>query len=123
MVQVLDITGLGIYSMFDTMQYCFLASYSQTLHLQGNILQNVSSAFTSSSISVKGVTKDMPSLVNMSRRDSVLWQCNKTKHAQDYLLAIPAYGLGQKMGPRQFCVVLCYRLGIPLFAENSVCLL
>lgn len=66
------------------------------------------------------VTKDMPSLFNMSRRDSVLWQCNKTKHAQDYLLAIPIDGLGQKLGPRQFCAVLSYRLGIPLFAENSV---
>lgn len=58
----------------------------------------------------------------MSRRDLALWQCNKTPHAQDYLLAIPADGLGQKIGPRQFCSMLRYRHGVPLFVVNSSCL-
>lgn len=57
----------------------------------------------------------------MSERDSILWQCNRVKHAQDYLLAVPISGLNQCLGPRKFRVVLCYRLGIPMFVENSSC--
>ncbi|XP_026379082.1 uncharacterized protein LOC113273647 [Papaver somniferum] len=57
----------------------------------------------------------------MSARDSVLWKCNRVKHAQDYLLAVPISGLNQCLGPRQFRDVLCYRLGIPLFVDNSLC--
>lgn len=34
---------------------------------------------------------------------------------------MPISGLGQCIGPRQFCVVLSYRLGIPVFAAGSVC--
>lgn len=45
------------------------------------------------------VTKDMPTRFCMSRRDLALWKCNKTIHAHDYILAIPADGLGQKIGP------------------------
>lgn len=69
-----------------------------------------------------GVTKNMPSLFSMSRRDLALWQCNKTPHAYNYLLDIPADGLGKKIGPRQFSAVLGYRLGISLFVVNSFCL-
>lgn len=36
-------------------------------------------------------------------------------------MAIPIEGLNQCMGRRQFRFVLCYRLGIPLFVENSPC--
>ncbi|XP_026383846.1 uncharacterized protein LOC113279369 [Papaver somniferum] len=116
--------GLGIYSMYDTMQYCYLDSCSQTLQLQETILQGAS-------IPVKGLAyqfffdnflQDMPSRFGMSRRDLTLWQCNKTIHAQDFLLAIPADGLGQKIGPHQFSDVLSYRLGIPLSAANSSCI-
>lgn len=63
------------------------------------------------------VTRDMPSRFCMSRRD-----CNKTIHAQDYLLAIPADGLGRKIGPCQFSDVLSYKLGIPLFTANNSCI-
>ncbi|XP_026399036.1 uncharacterized protein LOC113294877 [Papaver somniferum] len=90
---------LGIYSMFDTMQYCYLASCSQTLQLQETILQGLD-------IPVKG-------LAYQNAFDNFL---------QDYLLAIPADGLGQKIGPRQFSAVLSYRLGIPLFNANSSCM-
>lgn len=32
--------GLGVYTMTDTSKYCYLASYTQTQHLQNTILQN-----------------------------------------------------------------------------------
>lgn len=57
----------------------------------------------------------------MFARDSILWQSNRIKHAQDYLLAIPISGLNQCLGPRQFKAVVCYRLGIPLFVEGGFC--
>ena len=41
-------------------------------------------------------------------------------HAEDFLLTIPIDGLGQKINPRQFWSILCYRLTIPLFAEDSL---
>ena len=45
----------------------------------------------------------------------------KEPHTQDFLLTIPIDGLGQKMNSRQFQYVLCYRLTIPLLAEDSLC--
>lgn len=65
--------------------------------------------------------RQIPTRFNMTARDSMLWKSNKLKHAQDYLLPIPIYGLNQTLVPRQFRSVLNYRLGIPLFRENSRC--
>lgn len=56
----------------------------------------------------------------MSARDAVLWQSKKMAHAMDFLKAIPIAGLNQTIGPRQFRAVIQYRLGVPLFPENSV---
>ncbi|XP_026456136.1 uncharacterized protein LOC113357083 [Papaver somniferum] len=67
------------------------------------------------------IKKKISGQFSLSARDSILWQCNQVKHAQDYLLANPISGLNQCLGPRQFRAVLCYRLGIPLFVENSSC--
>ncbi|XP_026416285.1 uncharacterized protein LOC113311695 [Papaver somniferum] len=67
------------------------------------------------------VTRNMRTSYTLSTRDSILWQCNKKPHAQDYLKAIPIQGLNQSIGPRQFRSVLQYRLGIPIFEENSTC--
>lgn len=67
------------------------------------------------------VKKQTPSQFSLSARDSVLWQCNRVKHAQDYLLSIPISRLDQCLGPRQFRVVVCYRLGISLFVEDGLC--
>lgn len=58
-------------------------------------------------------------IFQMSIRDNVLWHCNQVKHAQDYLLVIPISGINQTLRPRQFMSVLCYRLRIPFFAEDS----
>lgn len=39
------------------------------------------------------------------------------QHAQNFLMAIPIEGLGQRMTPPKYRVVLSYRLMIPLFVE------
>lgn len=67
------------------------------------------------------VKKQLPTNFNLTARDSMLWQSNSLKHAQDYLLAVPISGLNQTLSPRQFRCILSYRLGIPLFAEGSRC--
>ncbi|XP_026396172.1 uncharacterized protein LOC113290799 [Papaver somniferum] len=147
--------GLGVYTMQDTSNYCYLASQFQTRAIQDVILKDTSTTssiptyqqalatyiqvcgLTSSSHSFddttphsmhslavlyfEAVKKRIPTTFHLSVRDSVLWQCNKLKHAQDYLLAIPIVGLNQTLGPRQFRSVLSYRLGIPLFPEGSHC--
>lgn len=67
------------------------------------------------------VVSSMPTSFKMTDRDRELWQCNRDQHAQDFLLAIPIEGLGQKIGPRHFSAILKYRLGIPFFEEDGVC--
>ncbi|XP_026414566.1 uncharacterized protein LOC113310188 [Papaver somniferum] len=150
--------GQGIYTMTDTVNYCYLASQFQTQFVQHTILKNVTPEGLSSnrqqaqqtytqvcgivpsslsfevdappsthsmhSLAItyfEVVKKQLPTVFQMSVRDNVLWQCNQMKHAQDYLLAIPISGLNQTLGPRKFRSVLCYRLGIPIFAEESRC--
>jgi hypothetical protein len=43
------------------------------------------------------------------------------QHAQDFLMAIPIEGLGQRMTPPEYRAVLSYRLMIPLFVDGDVC--
>ncbi|XP_026459935.1 uncharacterized protein LOC113360664 [Papaver somniferum] len=74
--------GLGIYTMDDTRNYCYLASQSQTASVQKIILGKLSS----------------------------------TNKFSAYQMALQNFI--QCLGPRQFRVVLCNRLGIPLFVEN-----
>lgn len=66
------------------------------------------------------VTKTIPTTFSMTERDSILWQCNRKDHAQDYLKVVPIQGLNQTAGPHQFRSVLQYRLGIPLFDDDSL---
>ncbi|XP_026416496.1 uncharacterized protein LOC113311927 [Papaver somniferum] len=100
--------GLGVYTMKDTSTYCYLASYAQTKHLQHTTLQPTSSDFMLSSLP-------------FNERESIIWRCNKTEHAMDFLKVIPITGLNQSVGPRQFQSVLQYRLDIPMFVADSVC--
>lgn len=67
------------------------------------------------------VKHEIPTTFFMSDRDTILWQCNRMDNAHDYLKAIPISGLNKAMGPRQFRSVIQYRLGIPLFEEDSTC--
>ncbi|XP_026410732.1 uncharacterized protein LOC113305956 [Papaver somniferum] len=97
--------GLGIYTMADTRAYCYLASQSQTASVKKIILGNLFSTNKGSAYQLV--------LQNFI-------QCNRVNHAQDYILAIPISGLNQCFSPRQLRVVLCYRLDIPLFVEDSL---
>jgi hypothetical protein len=45
----------------------------------------------------------------------------KAAHAQDFLLAISIYGLGQHMSPVVYRAILRYLLMIPLFSKDEVC--
>lgn len=67
------------------------------------------------------VKKNINNNFTLSERDSILWKSDRLPHAQDYLKAIPISGLNQAVGPRHFRYVLQYRLGIPLFGEDSTC--
>ncbi|XP_026396185.1 uncharacterized protein LOC113290808 [Papaver somniferum] len=93
--------GLGIYTMANTRAYFYLTFQSQTTSVQKVILDNLFSTDKCSAYQLAIQTF--------------------TQHAQDYLFAVPISGLNQCLGPRQFRAVLCYRLGIPLFVENSLC--
>ena len=54
------------------------------------------------------------------RQISIL-SSTRESHVQDFLLTIPIDGLGQRLNPRQYLSVLCYRLTVPLYAEGSLC--
>lgn len=67
------------------------------------------------------VKRELPNKFTLSARDTTLWQSNKVVHALDFLKAIPIVGLNQTLGPRQFRSILQYKLGVPLFGEDSTC--
>lgn len=67
------------------------------------------------------VKRELPLQFSLSDREAYLWQSNKMDHALDFLKAIPISGLNQSVGPRQFRVILEYRLGIPLFEADTLC--
>ena len=62
-------------------------------------------------------------LTTCSPRDKLPFLISSIRepHAQDFLLTIPINGLGQKINPREYRSVLCYRITIPLFIEGSLC--
>ncbi|XP_026445253.1 uncharacterized protein LOC113345800 [Papaver somniferum] len=145
--------GLGVYTMADTVPYCYLASIFQTKYLQDTILRSTFDfsphfqialenymevcGLSSSTFNIKDtapqpmhflavrffdvVKRTISNTFNLSERDSILWQCNRQAHAQDYLKVFPIPGLNQVVGPRQFRSVLQYRLGIPIFEGVSSC--
>ncbi|XP_026411629.1 uncharacterized protein LOC113306930 [Papaver somniferum] len=55
------------------------------------------------------IKKELPNKYSLSARDIDLWQCNRTKHAMDFLKVVPIHGLNQAVVPRQFRAVLNYR--------------
>nr|GFA08648.1 putative reverse transcriptase domain-containing protein [Tanacetum cinerariifolium] len=52
-----------------------------------------------------------------------VFECLRASHAQDFLLAIPIDGLGQHMSPVEYQTILKYRLMIPLFSVDAICLI
>ncbi|KAL5714646.1 hypothetical protein ACHQM5_016578 [Ranunculus cassubicifolius] len=67
------------------------------------------------------VSSLIPSEFDLSIRQQAILDSVKTPHAQDFLLAVPIEGLGQRVGDREFRAILCYRLMIPLFREGTMC--
>ncbi|GJZ95308.1 putative reverse transcriptase domain-containing protein [Tanacetum coccineum] len=65
------------------------------------------------------MVKDMEVHFDMTMRQKA--ECLRAPHAQDFLLAIPIYGLGQHMSPVEYRTILKYRLMIPLFPVDAIC--
>ncbi|KAL7603575.1 hypothetical protein Lser_V15G16158 [Lactuca serriola] len=59
---------------------------------------------------------------NMTPRQKTVFQCLHAPHAQDFLLAISIDELDQHMSPVEYRTILRYRLMIPIFLANGVCL-
>nr|GEU72346.1 auxilin-like protein [Tanacetum cinerariifolium] len=66
--------------------------------------------------------KDMKVYFDMTVRQKAVFECLRAPHAQDFLLAIPIDGLGQHMSPMEYRTILKYRLMIPLFIVDAICL-
>ncbi|KAL6558402.1 hypothetical protein OROMI_018753 [Orobanche minor] len=67
------------------------------------------------------VVKDMDRDYELSDRQKAVFDCLRATHAQDFLLAIPIEGLGQKMSPVEYQSILKNRLMIPLYPSVSRC--
>ncbi|GJS48324.1 hypothetical protein Tco_0598445 [Tanacetum coccineum] len=65
--------------------------------------------------------KDMEIHFDMTMRQKAVFECLRAPHAQDFLLAIPIDGLCQHMSPVEYCIILKYRLMIPLFPVDAIC--
>jgi len=66
--------------------------------------------------------QDMEVKFDMTTRQKAIFRCLQAAHAQDFLLAIPVDGLGQHMSSVEYRTILRYRLMIPLFLIDEVCL-
>ncbi|GJT58985.1 putative reverse transcriptase domain-containing protein [Tanacetum coccineum] len=68
------------------------------------------------------MVKDMEAHFDIIVRHETVFECIRAPHAQDFLLAIPIDGLGQLMSPVEYRTILKYRLMIPLFPVDAICL-
>ncbi|GJV82364.1 hypothetical protein Tco_1522262 [Tanacetum coccineum] len=67
------------------------------------------------------VTKDVESSFSLSPRQMALWLSQREEHTSDWLRVVSIFGLGQTMNGKTYRCVLCYRLGVPLFAISKPC--
>ncbi|GKE14526.1 putative reverse transcriptase domain-containing protein [Tanacetum coccineum] len=68
------------------------------------------------------MVKDMEVYFDMTMRQKAVFECLRAPHAQDFLLAVPIDGLGQHMSLVKYLAILKYRLMIPLFSVDAICL-
>ncbi|GKD38767.1 hypothetical protein Tco_1258974 [Tanacetum coccineum] len=59
---------------------------------------------------------------NMTVKQQAVFECLRAPHARDFLLVILIDGLGQHMSPVEYRTNLKYRLMIPLFPVDAICL-
>ncbi|KAK2375034.1 hypothetical protein QL285_075955 [Trifolium repens] len=69
------------------------------------------------------IVQDMEVDFEMTTRQKAVFGCLKAAHAQDFLLAIHIDGLSQHMSSLEYRTILRYRLMIPLFPKDEVCLI
>ncbi|GJY72460.1 hypothetical protein Tco_0476163 [Tanacetum coccineum] len=67
------------------------------------------------------MVKDMKVHFDMTMRQKAV-ECLRAPHTQDFLLAIHIDSLGQHMSPMEYRIILKYRLLIPLFPVDAICL-
>nr|GEX60898.1 putative reverse transcriptase domain-containing protein [Tanacetum cinerariifolium] len=67
------------------------------------------------------MVKDMEVHFDMTMRQITVFECLRAPHAQDFR-AIPIDGLGQHISPVEYHTILKYRLMIPLFLVDAICL-
>ncbi|GJU97540.1 hypothetical protein Tco_1326811 [Tanacetum coccineum] len=128
--------GLGLYSAKVASSYAFVASRAQSWVLQDHILRDsgicgMDDDYVSALACLRdtipsfdfSMVKDMEVLFDMTMRQKAVFECLRTPHAQDFLLAIPIDGLGQHMSPPlvEYRTILKYRLMIPLFQDDAIC--
>nr|GEU76637.1 auxilin-like protein [Tanacetum cinerariifolium] len=68
------------------------------------------------------IVKDMEVHFDIPVRHKAVFECLYALHAQDFLLDIPIDGLSQHMSPVKYRTILKYRLMIPLFLVDVICL-
>ncbi|GJW62444.1 hypothetical protein Tco_0111779 [Tanacetum coccineum] len=59
---------------------------------------------------------------DITMRHKAIFECLRAPHAQVFLLAIFIDGFGQHMSPMEYHTILKYRLMIPLFPVDAICL-
>nr|GEY05566.1 putative reverse transcriptase domain-containing protein [Tanacetum cinerariifolium]GEY40717.1 putative reverse transcriptase domain-containing protein [Tanacetum cinerariifolium] len=68
------------------------------------------------------MVKDIKAHFDMTVRQKSVFECLRTLHAQDFLLAVLIDGLDQSMSPVEYRTILKYRPMIPLFPVDAICL-
>nr|GFB46026.1 hypothetical protein [Tanacetum cinerariifolium] len=94
--------GLGLYSTKLVSSYGFVASRAQSWVLQDHILRDSG---------ICGMYDDYVSALaclrdTIPRFDVSVFECLRTPHAQDFLLAIPIDGIGLHMSPVEYRTIL-----------------
>ncbi|GJY80776.1 hypothetical protein Tco_0493527 [Tanacetum coccineum] len=117
--------GLGLYSEKLVSFYAFVASRAQSWVLQDHILRDsgicgMDDDYVSALLVF--VIRFQALILAVSLIRTPIFKCLCAPHAQDFLLAIPIDGLGQHMSPVKYRTILKYRLMIPLFSVDAICL-
>ncbi|GJU50466.1 putative reverse transcriptase domain-containing protein [Tanacetum coccineum] len=119
--------GLGLYSAKLVSSYAFVASRDQSWVLQDHILRNSGiCGMDDDYVSALACLHDMIPSFDFSgftnKETKAVFECLRAPQAQDFLLAIPIDRLGQHMSPVEYHTILKYRLMIPLFPVDAICL-
>ncbi len=77
--------------------------------------KTLASAFNCKTIQTTG------EIFEMSSCQKTVFECLKESHAQDFLIALPINGLGQRMSAVEYRAILKYYLMIPMFPVDEPC--